>query len=51
MRLLREPSTRRAMGEALKERVIKDYDRESIIAEYRKIYEELGAEARFPELQ
>ncbi|HJT41312.1 MAG TPA: GT4 family glycosyltransferase PelF [Sphingobium sp.] len=51
LRLLREPSTRRAMGEALKERVIKDYDRESIIAEYRKIYEELGAEARFPELQ
>jgi glycosyltransferase involved in cell wall biosynthesis len=49
--LLRDPSTRRAMGEALRDRVFSDYDRSAIIAEYRKIYEELGAAPRFPELQ
>lgn len=49
--LLRDPSTRRAMGEALRERVTDHYDRDSIIAEYRKIYTALGAEPRFTELQ
>ncbi|KEQ53503.1 GT4 family glycosyltransferase PelF [Sphingobium chlorophenolicum] len=49
--LLRAPSLRRAMGEALRERVVRDYDRSAIIAEYRHIYSALGAQARFSELQ
>jgi len=32
-------------------RVIKDYDRGAIISEYRHIYDALGAQARFSELQ
>jgi len=51
LRLLRAPSLRRAMGEALRDRVVKDYDRRAIIAEYRHIYSMLGAQARFSELQ
>ncbi|WP_255326207.1 GT4 family glycosyltransferase PelF [Sphingobium sp. EM0848] len=51
VRLLRAPSLRRAMGEALRDRVVKDYDRSAIIAEYRHIYSALGAQARFSELQ
>lgn len=43
--LLRAPSLRRAMGEALRERVIKDYGRSAIIAEYRHIYDALSARA------
>jgi polysaccharide biosynthesis protein PelF len=51
LRLLRDPPARRAMGQALQERVLSDYDRSTIISQYRKIYEELGTAARFPELQ
>ncbi|PNQ01362.1 GT4 family glycosyltransferase PelF [Sphingobium sp. SA916] len=51
LHLLRSPSLRRAMGEALRERVVRDYDRSAIIAEYRHIYEALGARVRFSELQ
>lgn len=40
--LLRDPPRRRAMGEALRERVIRDYNRETIIARYRQIYRELS---------
>lgn len=49
--LLRDPPTRRAMGEALRERVTSDYDRDTIIAQYRKIYEGLSAGLHFPELR
>lgn len=49
--LLRTPSLRRSMGEALRQRVLKDYDRSAIIAEYRHIYNALGAQVRFSELQ
>jgi glycosyltransferase involved in cell wall biosynthesis len=49
--LLRTPSLRRSMGEALRQRVLKDYDRNAIIAEYKHIYNALGAQVRFSELQ
>ena len=38
-------------GNALRQRVRSDDNRAAIIAEYRKIYQKLGAARRFPELQ
>ena len=43
LRLLRNRPLRNAMGEALRQRVIRDYNRETIIAAYRTIYDDLGA--------
>ena len=41
--LLRDPGLRDSMGEALRERIVRDYDRNSVIAQYRELYNELGA--------
>lgn len=44
LRLLRDPGLRHAMGTALRERIIRDYDRATIITQYRNVYETLGAQ-------
>jgi polysaccharide biosynthesis protein PelF len=49
-RLLKDPELRAAMGAALQERVIRSYDRSSIIAQYRDLYESLGKSGQ-PEAQ
>ncbi len=41
-RLLKDPELRAEMGAALRDRVIRSYDRSSIIAQYRDLYETLG---------
>jgi polysaccharide biosynthesis protein PelF len=41
-RLLKDPELRAEMGAALRDRVIRSYDRTSIIAQYRDLYETLA---------
>lgn len=42
-RLLRDPGLRAEMGKAMRERIIRDYDRASVMAKYRDLYATLGA--------
>jgi polysaccharide biosynthesis protein PelF len=41
-RLLKDADLRTEMGAALRDRVVRSYDRSSIIAQYRQLYESLG---------
>jgi glycosyltransferase involved in cell wall biosynthesis len=42
IKLLKDTDLRREMGEALRERVRCQYDKNSIIAQYRELYSSLG---------
>ena len=42
-KLLRDPELRDRMGADLRERIVRDYDRNSVIAQYRDLYQQLGA--------
>lgn len=46
-RLLRNPDLRTAMGAALRDRIVRDYDRASIVAQYREVYATLGSQPDF----
>ncbi|MFC3174625.1 GT4 family glycosyltransferase PelF [Novosphingobium bradum] len=43
VRLLRDPELRHSMGEAMRERVRRDYDWSGIVAQYRDLYHDLSA--------